>query len=188
MSDVTEGQKDPILTLEPLLEAVREGLEDQGWSLSGLQKTTSHEFEGRWAGESSRSAYLFFHRDDVPEGVSIDVFLDETSRGLRGNLALVVDGPELRELDRVPALLGSLAGAAGEALPEGYRRPITFRVRLSGPDRDPDEAVSEARFKIHIPKTALQAGPSAASALAAAAADAFLSLLNHPALGPLLAD
>src|SRR4051812_43482453 len=52
----------PILTLEPLIEAVRQGLEAAGWALSGLQKTTSHEYAGRWDGESSRSAYLFFHR------------------------------------------------------------------------------------------------------------------------------
>ena len=94
----------PILTLEPLLEAVKEGLEGAGWELSGLQKTTSYEFEGRWAGDSSRSAYLFFHSEEVPEWVSLDVFLDETSRGLKGNLALVVDGPELSAI-RDPAWL-----------------------------------------------------------------------------------
>ena len=56
MIDPNEG---PLLTLEPLLDAVRLGVEDAGWTLSGLQKTTSHEFDGRWAGESTRSAYLF---------------------------------------------------------------------------------------------------------------------------------
>ena len=55
---------DEILTLEPLVDAVREGVESAGWHLSGLQKTTSLEFEGRWEGESTRSAYLFFHRAD----------------------------------------------------------------------------------------------------------------------------
>ena len=88
----------PLLTLEPFLDAVREGLEEAGWELSGLQKTTSFEFEGRWAGDSSRSAYLFFHRPDVPDWASVDAFLDETSRGLKGNLALVLDGPVLTEI------------------------------------------------------------------------------------------
>ena len=49
-------------TLEPLIDAVRDGVEGKGWSLSGLQKTSSTEFEGRWAGQTTRSAYLFFHR------------------------------------------------------------------------------------------------------------------------------
>ena len=68
--------REPILTLEPLLEAVREGLETSGWELSGLQKTTSHQFEGRWEGDSTRSAYLFFHPPHGPDFVSVDVYLD----------------------------------------------------------------------------------------------------------------
>jgi hypothetical protein len=38
------SQRDPLLTLEPLIEAIRSGIEDSGWELSGLQKTTSHQF------------------------------------------------------------------------------------------------------------------------------------------------
>ncbi|MEE8147462.1 MAG: hypothetical protein V3T24_07665, partial [Longimicrobiales bacterium] len=87
----------PVMTLEPLLEAVQDGIERAGWALSGLQKTTSLQFEGRWEGESTRSAYLFFHREGLPDWVSLDVFLDETSKGLKGNFALVIDGPELGE-------------------------------------------------------------------------------------------
>ena len=74
----------PLLTLEPLIEAVQDGITRSGWVLSGLQKTTSPRFEGRWQGESSRSAYLFFHDDARPDFVSIDVFLDETTKGLKG--------------------------------------------------------------------------------------------------------
>ena len=99
---------EPLLTLEPLIEAVRDGVSGDGWELSGLQKTTSHQFEGRWDGESSRSAYLFFHSEAFPDFVSIDVFLDETNKGLRGNLALVVAGPELSELGPMEQLLSSL--------------------------------------------------------------------------------
>lgn len=185
---MTTSETNPILTLEPLVEAVREGLEDAGWSLSGLQKTTSHEFEGRWAGESSRSAYLFFHQGGVPPDVSIDVFLDETSDGLKGNLALVLDGPDLRHMDDAPSVLRLLAEAAAEMLPEGFRRPITLRLRLSGPDRDPVEAASEVRFKIHIPKDAIEAGAPAISALSATSANAFLSLLDHPYVRSFMAD
>ena len=161
---------------------MREGLETTGWALSGLQKTTSHEFEGRWAGESSRSAYLFFHREDVPETVSIDVFLDETSSGLKGNLALVMEAPALGEQPSADRLLRELGRAAEEALPGGYRRPVTLRFRLSAPHRDPREASSEVRFKLHVPGEAMESGPSAVSALAAAVADAFGDLLDHPSV------
>ena len=74
-------------TLEPLIHAVQDGVQSRGWILSGTQKTTSMEFEGRWAGASTRSAYLFFHRDEV-EDASVDVYLDETPAGLHGSLSL----------------------------------------------------------------------------------------------------
>lgn len=184
----TSSHADPILTLEPLLEAVREGLEASDWELSGLQKTTSYEFEGRWAGDSSRSAYLFFHRGDVPEWVSIDVFLDETSRGLRGNMALVVQGPELSEMRDPGRLLGELAAVAEEILPSGYRVHLTLRYRLPKLVANPDTSETELRFKLHVPKKAMEAGHSAVSALAATTATAFHDLLRAPGLAPYLAS
>lgn len=171
---------DAVLTLEPLLEAVRSGLEEAGWMLSGVQKTTSHHYEGRWEGESSRSAYLFFHRDDLPDTVSVDVFLDETTRGLRGNLALVVEGPAVEALSSVPGTLERLARAASARLPDGYRRPVSFRIRLSDAEAPPAGAGTEVRFKLHLPGTALEAGASAVSALASATVEAFVELLRAP--------
>ena len=94
---MTDFPANSILTLEPLIEAVQEDVLATGWELSGLQKTTSHQFEGRWDGESTRSAYLFFHLDEGRQDASIDVYLDETSRGLMGNMALVVDLLDLQE-------------------------------------------------------------------------------------------
>lgn len=167
----------PILTLEPLVEAVREGVEGAGWELSGLQKTTSYEFEGRWEGERTRSAYLFFHRPDRWESVSVDVYLDETSRGLRGNLALVLDGPDLGTLGDARAALERLGRAASDRLLEGYRTPVTLRLRLPDGGADPVSASSEVRFKIRIPGAAVDAGPSAVSALATASVRAFESLV-----------
>ncbi len=172
----------PLLTLEPLLAAIREGVEGAGWRLSGLQKTTSHEFEGRWKGESTRSAYLFFHSEDAPEGVSVDVFLDETSRGLRGNLALAVDGRDLGELGDAGRLLQELGKAAGETLIEGYSCPVTLRLRLADHDAPVEEAESEVRFKIKLPAAALEAGHGAVSALGTASTRAFEALLGHPAV------
>ena len=175
-----------ILTLEPLLDAVREGLEADGWELSGLQKTTSYEFEGRWAGDSSRSAYLFFHSDQVPEWVSLDVFLDETSRGLRGNLALVVDGPTLSEVQNPGAVMARLASVIGRTLPKGYRTPMTLRYRMQDLTQDPTDSDTEFRFKLYIPGKALRAGRSAVAALATSAASAFRGILRAPELEHLL--
>lgn len=184
MADDPSGEA--ILTLEPLLEAVRDGLEEGGWNLSGLQKTTSYEFEGRWAGDSSRSAYLFFHRPGVPDWITIDAFLDETSRGLKGNLALVLDGPPLRELSDPAAALHSLAALARDRLPGGYRAPLTLRYRLSGAKADPLDADTEIRFKLYLPPGAMAGGAGAVSALAGAVAGAYLEILEAPELEPFL--
>ena len=176
------GRSNPLMTLEPLLEAVREGLEGSGWELSGLQKTTSYEFEGRWAGDSSRSAYLFFHKSGVPEGVSLDVFLDETSQGLKGNLALVMDGPSLGELAPPGEVLEGLAEVARGHLPQRYRTPITLRLSLPALGSPAAEVETEYRIKLYIPREALRAGHSAVSALAATASEAFGRVLESPDL------
>ena len=176
---------EPLLTLEPFIDALRDGVTRAGWELSGLQKTTSQQFDGRWEGEDSRSAYLFFHCERVSDVVSIDAFLDETSKGLSGNLALVLEGPELAGLGPMKGLLTSLARVTRACLPRGYRMPITVRLRLDGPDQDPDEAESEVRLKLLIPAGAVSAGADAVSALATAAVAAFECALRHPELEPL---
>lgn len=180
------AESDDLLTLEPLLEAVRDGIEHAGWLLSGLQKTTSTEFEGAWAGQSTRSAYLFFHRGDLPEAVSVDVFLDETSDGLQANLALVVEGPQLREIADVPALLERVGAAARDTLPEGYRTPISLRLGLADANRPPGQADLQFRFKIRAPSSAIRAGSSAMSALASASVGSFEHLLERPEIAELL--
>jgi hypothetical protein len=114
----------------------------------------------------------------------VDVFLDETTRGLRGNLALVAQGPPLTELAGVETAIRSLAGAASAHLPERYRTPITLRLRLAGPDRAPEEAETELRFKILIPKAAVDAGAAAVADLAEAAVGAFERLADDPAMEP----
>jgi hypothetical protein len=176
------GDGKPLLTLEPVLDAVREGLLEAGWELSGLQKTTSYEFEGRWAGDSSRSAYLFFHRPGVPDWISIDVFLDETPRGLKGNLALVVEGPPLGDIGNPAEVLSRLAEATRETLPRGYRTPMTLRYRLPGAGAPVSDAETEIRIKLHIPARALQAGSSAVAALTSETVRSFQLLLNGAAL------
>jgi len=155
-------------------------VEEAGWELSGLQKTTSHRFEGRWEGESTRSAYLFFHREGLPEDVSVDVYLDETSRGLKGNLALVVDGPDLGELPEVAAAVGRLGRAGGRFLSRGYRRPISVRFRLRDAEDEPAGADTEYRFKVYIPRSAMDAGTDAVSTLCASVVRSFEKLLDDP--------
>lgn len=183
---VPASDPQPLLTLEPLLEAVREGLTNAGWELSGLQKTTSYEFEGRWAGEGSRSAYVFFHREGLPDWVSIDVFLDETSRGLKGNLALVLEGPVLEKVASPRDTLTLLAGEARKALPQGFHTPITLRYRLGRPGEDPAGARTEFRFKLYIPSEALTAGHGSVARLSRSVAVAFGDILDSDGLRPFL--
>ena len=174
--------REPLQTLEPLIDAVTEGIEGAGWILSGLQKTTSHEYAGRWSGESSRSAYLFFHEDSLPDGVSVDVLLDETSRGIQGNLALVVEGPELVSLGDARAALAAAAAAADERLPRGYRTPIALRLRLADSGSAVESATVELRVKVRIPDAAIRSGHGAVAELAAVSVRAFERLLEHPEL------
>lgn len=175
----------PIDTLEPFIDAVREGIEAEGWKLSGLQKTTSHHFEGRWAGDSTRSAYLFFHRDDRWEDVSIDVYLDETTRGLRGNLALVLDGRSdlLESQPREP--IRRLEALCDAHLPDRYRRPVVVRFRSHDTELAAEAVEVEIRFKLHVPVRAIDVGAGAVSALASETTRAFEALLEDPALAAL---
>jgi hypothetical protein len=173
-------------TLEPLIEAIQAGVVSVGWELSGLQKTTSHHFEGRWAGDSTRSAYLFFHRPEGPEWAGLDVYLDETSRGLSGDLALVVDARPLGELGDARTRLADLTRLGAAFLPEGYKRPVTLRFRLERLEDAPEAASSEIRFKLRIPDVAIAAGGRTLEALASATASAFTRVLSDPGLLPFL--
>jgi hypothetical protein len=175
-----------LLTLEPLLDAVRTGVERSGWILSGLQKTTSHEFQGKWAGESTRSAYLFFHRADLPESVGMEAFLDETSDGLRGNLALVLDGPELCRLGPVPCVLDRVARASFETLPRTCRTPISLRLAVCDRESTVDQAEVQLRVKLTIPRGAVCDGSDAVSELCSVAVAAFEALLERPEVAEML--
>ena len=176
----------PIDTLEPLVESIRDGVESSGWTLSGLQKTTSREFEGRWSGQSTRSAYLFFHRTDLPETISVEAFVDEASQGLRANLSLVVAGPPLSEIGEIPPILRRISAAVGETLPDGYRTPMALRVGLPDTGVEPGDAEVQLRVKLSAPPVAMEAGGSAVSALASAAVVAFEHLLERPEIAELL--
>ena len=173
-----------ILTLEPLLEAVREGIEGAGWALSGLQKTTSLEFEGRWEGESTRSAYLFFHAPDRTDDVSIDVYLDETSGGLTGNIALVVDLLPLGRLGDAGAALRTLAGVSVKALPAELGRPLTLRLRVEDAAAEIEHAESEVRFKVRLPRRTIARGATAVRRLAVRSVEAFEAILASGELRP----
>lgn len=167
----------PLLTLEPLVEAVREGIEEAGWTLSGMQKTTSHQFEGRWAGESTRSAYLFFHRAHGRDPVSVDVFLDETSQGLGGNLTLAVQGPSLGDLGDFAEALGELARVANRELTRGHSTPVTLRATVPHRNARPADARTECRFRLLIPDVAIDAGARVVRTLSTATVKSFDALL-----------
>lgn len=166
-----------MLTLEPLIDAVRAGVEGAGWTLSGLQKTTSHQFEGRWEGEATRSAYLFFHSERAPQDASIDAYLDETTQGLTGNLALVVDLAPLSELGDPSRALRAFGALAKACLPPGHATPVTLRLRLQEGDADPGTAETEVRFKMRLPRRTIGAGADAVRHLAASAVSGFERIL-----------
>jgi hypothetical protein len=105
---------------------------------------------------------------------------------LRGNLALVVDGPTLSEVGDPGAVLARLAEVAGETLPRGYRTPLTLRYRLADLGGDAADSDTEFRFKLYIPGKALKAGHSAVAALATSTAVAFRRVLRAPDLESLL--
>ncbi|MHB1192594.1 MAG: hypothetical protein ACYC6F_06055 [Longimicrobiales bacterium] len=172
----------PLLTLEPLIDAVRQGVEAEAWELSGLQKTTSQQFEGRWAGDTTRSAYLFFHVPSGPEWAAVDVFLDETNDGLQGNLALVVDGCALERMGDVREALATLGRLAVVHLPPGRRTPLTLRLRLEDGTQPTGSAATELRFKLVIPRWALREGSASVAALASATVRAFRQVLSDPTL------
>lgn len=172
----------PLLTLEPLIDAVREGVEGSGWELSGLQKTTSHQFEGRWEGESTRSAYLFFHQPSGPEWVSVDVYLDETGRGLSGNFALVADLQPLGRVGPARSLLEELASLSQGHLAPRRRRPLTLRFRLADVDQSPEEAETEVRFKVLVPRQAMEQGHGAVVAFARETLGGFERILAEEGL------
>ena len=176
----------PFLTLEPFLETVRGTIEDGGWILSGLQKTTSYEYEGRWAGESTRSAYLFFHRGGADEDGSLDVFLDETSHGLTGNLALVLAGPRLQEVGDVRAAVDRLARIARAGVPGGLTSPLTLRIRLPRADVPAERAEVEYRFKVMVPRTAVAGGARTVAVVVRSTLEAFRGIEAHDELAVLL--
>jgi hypothetical protein len=172
----------PVLTLEPLVEGVRGGVEANGWALSGLQKTTSHEFAGRWEGESTRSAYLFFHRPRGHEQVSIEAFLDETARGIQGNLSLVLDGPALQELGDAREALATAGAAARRGLGRTHRASVSLKLRLEDLGASVDGAGTELRIKVRVPQSALRAGVAGVSDLSARVVRGFERLLEDPDL------
>lgn len=178
---------EPFLTLEPLIDAIRDAVQGAGWELSGLQKTTSHQFEGRWEGESTRSAYLFFHRADGPEYASIDVYLDETSRGLAGNIALVVDLVPLDALGAPPEVLTALARLSEREIGNTQRRPITLRFRLPDSSVEATSAETEVRFKVRLPRSFVEGGSAMAGPWVTEMVGAFMRILGSPEVA-MLAD
>ena len=178
----------PILTLEPLLEGVRSGIEAAGWTLSGLQKTTSHEFEGRWAGTDTRSAYLFFHRDDLPESISVEAFLDETSPGLKGNVTLVVDGPRYGDLGRASPILERVAAAVAETVPPGDGPPAPLSLRLLLPDPATPALAAQVQLRIRrpLPARTVERGVCCVEGWAAGTVALWEELLERPEVAEFL--
>ena len=120
--------------------------------------------------------------------MSIDVYLDETTKGLQGNFALVVTGPELGLLEPMCDLLAAIAKVTADCLPAQYHTPTVVRLRMDDPEDDPRIAETEVRMKLTIPSEVLSAGASGVSALASATTTAFERALEHEGLRSLLTE
>ena len=91
-----------------------------------------------------------------------------------------MEGPESSELGTMQELFTSLVKVGKECMPEGYRTPITVRMRVEGPDTAPGAASSEVRLKLYIPTKETKASSAAVSALASSAVAALERVLAHP--------
>ena len=172
-------------TLEPLLSVAREQLTTRGWSLSGVQKTTSYEYEGAWESASLRSAYAFFHDGEDPEGdgPALELFIDESEEGLEATLSLVADAPGLEKEPDTGALLGRAVRIAANALPVELPAPVALSYHHRG-RASPESSQARVRFKSRIPVTAIRAGESAVRATLSTLEGAFREILLAWAHGP----
>ncbi len=147
-------------TLEPFLSVLRRDIEAGGWVLSGLQKTTSYEYDGAWEGGTLRSAYGFFHLvgDENGEGPSLEAFVDESHASLDGALSLVMKAPGPERVPGVADLLAVALSLVERAVPEGIPAPVSVTYS-SSPGRTGPEAVdATVRFKARVPGSAVQGG------------------------------
>ena len=83
----------------------------------------------------------------------------------------------------MPETLAGLADLAAAHLPDGYRTPVTVRLRLGDATEPVDGADLEARLKLALPQAALSAGASAVEALCGATVDAFGAVLEDRGTG-----
>ncbi len=185
--DRTEPRsRGPLLTLEPLADVVRDTIREDDWSLSGLQKTTSYEYDGRWEGESTRSAYLFYHPVAGWEGVSLDVFLDETRRGLTASLTLVLQGPVLNDLGGVAAALERTSGIVASVVPAEVTSAVSLRAALPDVRRPAGTAETTIRVRQAVPGVAIETGKQAVAAVVRSILGTFADLRAHPDVRGLL--
>ena len=167
-------------TLEPLLSVLRPLLEEGGWVLSGLQKTTSYEYEGAWEGATLRSAYAFFHRqtDEGGDGPSLEAYLDETEEGLEGALSLVMDAPGPDREPRVADVLRRALETAAGAIPEGIPAPVSITYSGRPGSTGASSIGARVRFKARIPAAAMRGGERTLGAVTRTLLEAFDDILT----------
>ncbi len=105
------------------------------------------------------------------------MYLDETSRGLTGNLALVVDLAPLGRVGDPADLLADLGALSKREMPASYAAPVTLRLRLPDGATDPAEAEVEMRFKLSLPSRIISEGGVGVRALAITAMASFERIL-----------
>ncbi|MEQ1857570.1 MAG: hypothetical protein ABL963_14015 [Longimicrobiales bacterium] len=110
--------------------------------------------------------------------MSVDVYLDETSRGLTGNLALVVDLASLGEIGDPAEVLAELGRLSKRRMPAGSTAPVTLRLRLPDGAKEPATAEVEIRFKLNLASRIIAAGGGEIRRFAAESVAAFERILD----------
>ncbi|MDH3223662.1 MAG: hypothetical protein OEO23_08090 [Gemmatimonadota bacterium] len=162
-------------TLEPFLSVLRRNIEAGGWVLSGLQKTTSYEYDGAWEGGTLRSAYGFFHLagDGNGEGPSLEAFVDEAETSLDGTLSLVMKAPGPERVPGVADLMEVALSLVERTVPEGIPAPVSVTYSSSPGRTGPESVDATVRFRARVPGSAVQGGERTIRAVTCTILEAF---------------
>jgi hypothetical protein len=177
----------PIQALDGLLEPLRAGLEESGWSLAGERHGTGEGATRRRDRPARvRMADFFFHRSDLPCSVAVEGAFREGPGGVQGELVFVVEGPALSELGRASTLLERVSEAVRETFPDFPEAPLSLTLRLPSACLPPSDAHVELRVHLPLARRGFEGGAPALLPLIQESVAAFERLLERPEVAELL--
>lgn len=137
-------------------------------------------------GDSERLS--LFHLGEGLDPISIDGYLEETGRGLTGNIALVIDLLPLGGVGPAGEALRRFGALSAHEIDDRFKRPITLRFRVADAAQDPDLAETEVRFKVRIPSPVIREGKHAVSVFVEVVTASFARMLESDALRLLMPE